>query len=48
MDEKIKELVDFGNYLLSKERDELTSEECKNYVTDADIRNFFEMLGKPL
>lgn len=43
MEEKIKTLVEFGNYLLSKERDNITSEECKSFVTDADIKNFFEL-----
>lgn len=44
----LKETIDFGNYLLSKERKEGVSaisldrlEERLSEVTDADIRNFF-------
>ncbi len=44
----LKETIDFGNYLLSKERKEGFSaisldrlEERLSEVTDADIRNFF-------
>jgi len=48
MDEKIKELVDFGNYLLSEERDKLTTEECKKHVTHADLMNFIESKSKSL
>lgn len=34
------DLVSFGNYLLSKKRDEWTDEECKDGVTDCDIENW--------
>lgn len=35
-----KQLVQFGNYLLSSKRDNLTSELNKLNVTHADIENF--------
>lgn len=35
-----KDLVSFGNYLLSKERQESVSEENQNAVTDADLANW--------
>jgi len=35
----IRHFVDFGNYLLSKERNENT--EQKDVVSDADLANFF-------
>ncbi len=35
-----KQLVDFGNYLLSDERNERTSEINRKNVTDADLANF--------
>lgn len=35
-----KELVAFGNYLLSDERNEKISNNNKGNVTDADVANF--------
>lgn len=35
----IKHLVDFGNYLLSQQRTDITTQ--KNVVNDADLANFF-------
>lgn len=35
-----KELVSFGNYLLSKQRNYNVSEQCKDAVTDADLANW--------
>jgi len=35
-----KDLVSFGNYLLSKERKERTSKENQENVTHADIENW--------
>ena len=32
--------VQFGNYLLSDERKEITSEECQQGVTHADVENY--------
>jgi hypothetical protein len=32
--------VKFGNYLLSNERKEITSEECQGGVTHADVENY--------
>jgi len=40
MSKKVKSLVQFGNYLLSEERKERTSEINRNNVTDADLENF--------
>ena len=41
-------LVDFGNYILSGEREAITSVECQNCVTHADVENylFLESLMK--
>lgn len=39
----IQHLVDFGNYLLSPERDNLTTQ--KNVVNDTDLANFFLKIG---
>lgn len=41
-----KDLVKFGNYLLSHERDKSVSETNKKNVTDADIENFLEKIKK--
>lgn len=39
-------LVQFGNYLLSKERSEtILDEDLLDKVTDSDIANFFEAKG---
>lgn len=38
----LSELVSFGNYLLSKRRDSMTSDLSKECVTDADIANWKE------
>jgi hypothetical protein len=38
-----RELVTFGNYLLSNERNHKTSELNQNNVTHADIENWKEM-----
>lgn len=36
-----EKLVSFGNYILSKERDEtIEHDHLKNKVTDADIKNW--------
>jgi len=35
-----EQLVSFGNYLLSKERNELVSEINKDKVTHADLENW--------
>lgn len=36
-----KELVDFGNYLLSKEREQtIINDQVKDKVTDADLANW--------
>lgn len=37
-----KDLVSFGNFLLSKERQESVSAENQNAVTDADLANWKE------
>lgn len=37
-----KDLVSFGNFLLSKERQESVSTENQNAVTDADLANWKE------
>jgi hypothetical protein len=39
-----KDLVDFGNYLLSDERKEMVSDLNKDNVTHADIENFLESI----
>jgi hypothetical protein len=39
-----KDLVDFGNYLLSDERKEMVSDLNKDTVTHADIENFLESI----
>ena len=37
---KTKELVSFGNYLLSKRRKKRISKINRHYVTDADVANW--------
>ena len=37
---RLSELISFGNYLLSQQRDSITSELSKQSVTDADIANW--------
>lgn len=48
----LKEMVDFGNYLLSKKRQEkLIDKKNKDVVWDADLANWHEkqnMIGKYL
>lgn len=39
-EELVKELVSFGNYLLSKERTQSVSEQVKQWVTHADLSNW--------
>lgn len=40
-DETKKLLVEFGNYLLSKERDEMIiHDDVRNFVTNEDLENF--------
>lgn len=42
-----KDLVKFGNYLLSKEREEtIISEQCKDHVHHSDIENWIESVKK--
>jgi hypothetical protein len=41
-----KDLVKFGNYLLSKERNESVSDLNKDKVTHADVENFLETIKK--
>jgi len=41
-----KDLVKFGNYLLSKERKEKVSELNQENVTHADVENFLEAIKK--
>lgn len=42
-----KDLVKFGNYLLSKEREEtIISEQCKDQVHHSDIENWIESVKK--
>lgn len=42
----LKQLVDFGNYMVSKERqDNLLSKKDKNMVWDADLANWHEKNG---
>jgi len=43
-----KEKVEFGNYLLSKQREELTSELNQDKVTHGDIENFKYLKEKGL
>lgn len=38
-------LVEFGNYLLSKLRNDNVSEQSKQKVTDADLRNWKQLSG---
>ncbi|KKN36697.1 hypothetical protein LCGC14_0770850 [marine sediment metagenome] len=42
-----KDIVSFGNYLLSQERMKRISEENKDKVTQADIENWKEKIKKP-
>lgn len=41
-----KDLVKFGEYLLSDKRKESVSKLNKNKVTHADVENFLEMIKK--
>lgn len=41
-----KDLVAFGNYLLSEERNKKVSEENKDKVTHADVENFLHSIRK--
>jgi hypothetical protein len=41
-----KDLVKFGNYLLSEKRNESVSDLNKDKVTHADVENFLETIKK--
>lgn len=45
LDREEKRIVSFGNYVLSKEREERTSEINQDKVTDADLANWREKQG---
>ncbi len=41
-----KELIDFGNYLLSKERKKRTLKVDRDKVTHADLENYKELIKR--